>query len=272
MPRETPFLRAVGAVLFTAACAYALARFVNGAALETGSFEAERYAVTESAALEGVAVRRELPVPDGADTFALVSGERLCAASASAISGEESSSSLFFPDTDGYEYLSPEMLDGLTAEELDALIAAPLHGDGAAASGRLVEGFDWYYAARGETELAAGVYELCFEGFGESLRAELVRSGGGVLVFRLTGGGEKYMSLRRTEAELIFDRAEGIYLPPDAVWTDEDGKSFVYRLTAAGKEAAEAEIIYKTEDFLLAALGGELHEGERLLRNAGQEG
>ena len=75
-------------------------------------------------------------------------------------------SAVFCADTDGYEYLSPSALEELSVDTVEALLASePREYPGAA--GRLIEGFEWYYAAladSGAGTLECGEYELTFDG------------------------------------------------------------------------------------------------------------
>ena len=112
---------------------------------------AVRCTVSEDVALEGVVIRSEqLLRSDPAPGVSAVPGERLAADSAVAFAGDEPvmtrRSAVFFDDTDGYEYLSPGALTGLTSGGLEELLRARPE-TASDAYGRLVTGFDWYYAA-----------------------------------------------------------------------------------------------------------------------------
>ena len=107
---QSYLLRFAAVAVFLAVCAYAAAWLVNGLGGGVRKATVHGCEITESAAIEGVAVRTEEPltvpagiadgarVPAGADGFARPA---VC-----------------FLQADGYEYLTPDMLDGLTVESL----------------------------------------------------------------------------------------------------------------------------------------------------------
>ena len=273
-PVDSPFLRAVASVLFAAACAWALAHFMYRADERSAVCTAVRCTVSEDVALEGVVIRSEqLLRSDPAPGVSAVPGERLAADSAVAFAGDEPvmtrRSAVFFDDTDGYEYLSPGALTGLTSGGLEELLRARPE-TASDAYGRLVTGFDWYYAAapaQDAPELRPGRCLIAFDGFDEALDARIVSSAPGALVIRLTGGANRYMHLRFCRARLITGSRTGLKLPITAVGTDGGGNSFVYCCTASGLKPETVEIIYSSEDFCLVAGDGALRDGSRVLRH-----
>ena len=185
--RESPFLLAVAALLFLGACGYLGVFLFEGLSALT---EAPSPLPPEApTALRGVALRNERvidPVPGAED------GKRL------------TGRGIYFADCDGYETLTPALLDTLTPEDLTALLREP---PGEIGRARLVEENAWYYAALlpcGEAP-APGPCRLRFSGFGESVPARLTEvreeKSGTLLLFRLLQGGE-YLNLRFTEAEI----------------------------------------------------------------------
>ena len=103
-----------------------------------------------------------------------------------------------------------QCLDSLAAQtldELEALLSMPVKE---APSPRLVTGFAWYYAALAPETApipAIGHCRLQFDGFQNETDAYLVSAsaadnGRRVLLFRLTAGGEAYLSLRQTSANI----------------------------------------------------------------------
>ena len=191
-------MSAVAAVLFFAACAYlGAALFLRPAAAP----EAETVPAVSSRGtlIRGIAVRTELALDASADCSGLEDARRVSAASLAA-RGLFDGSAVYFDSCDGYEALSPEMLDGLTPESLDGIMAAqPAENPG----GRLVTERDWYIdAALPES----GRVRFRPDGMSGSLSAEIVSSAaeGGrfTVLLRLTDGGEAALRLRMVSGEI----------------------------------------------------------------------
>ena len=166
-----------------------------------------------------------------------------------------------FLQADGYEYLTPDMLDGLTVESLrDILSAEP---EKTSTGGRAVYGFAWYFAALaddGAPLREGGSCEILFDGFEKSTAAEIIsvsaaENGQRALLLRLTASSPEYLSLRRSGAEIIFSRYSGLELPLEAVHTDGERNNFVYISTAGIVRSLDVDIIYtdKAGGFCLAA-------------------
>ena len=127
---QSYLLRFAAVAVFLAVCAYAAAWLVNGLGGGVRTAAVHSCELTESAAIEGVAVRTEepLPVPAG-----IADGTRLPAGTDGLVRP-----AVCFSQTDGYEYLAPDMLDGLTVESLrDILSAGP---EKTSTGGRAVRG------------------------------------------------------------------------------------------------------------------------------------
>ncbi len=164
---QSYLLRFAAVAVFLAVCAYAAAWLVNGLGGGVRKATVHGCEITESAAIEGVAVRTEEPltvpagiadgarVPAGADGFARPA---VC-----------------FLQTDGYEYLTPDMLDGLTVESLRDILAA--EPEKSLSGGRAVYGFAWYFAALADDGAPlheGGSCEILFDGFEKSTAAEII--------------------------------------------------------------------------------------------------
>ncbi len=195
-------MSAVAAVLFFAACAYlGAALFLRPAAVP----EAETVPAVSSRGtlIRGIAVRTELALDASADCSGLEDARRVSAASLAA-RGLFDGSAVYFDSCDGYEALSPEMLDGLTPESLDGIMAAqPEENPG----GRLVTERDWYIAAYADAALPeSGRARFRPDGMSGSLSAEIVSSAaeGGrfTVLLRLTDGGEAALRLRMVSGEI----------------------------------------------------------------------
>ena len=250
---QSYLLRFAAVAVFLAVCAYAAAWLVNGLGGGVRKATVHGCEITESAAIEGVAVRTEEPltvpagiadgarVPAGADGFARPA---VC-----------------FLQTDGYEYLTPDMLDGLTVESLRDILAA--EPEKSLSGGRAVYGFAWYFAALADDGAPlheGGSCEILFDGFEKSTAAEIIsvsaaENGQRALLLRLTASSPEYLSLRRSGAEIIFSRYSGLELPLEAVHTDGEGNNFVYISTAGIVRSLDVDIIYtdKAGGFCLAA-------------------
>ena len=211
---KNPYLRLVAAVLFAAVCAYAGAALYPRLAF-FGAVPAMSVREGAPVRLEGIALRHELALslPRDAALFDR-DGERLSAGTAMAAMagespGENRGSCLFLAFSDGLEFLSPADALPLRVDRVRALMSR--QPEDAAGTARLVQGFDWYYAAvtdyRGA--LPEGKCSLRFDGFQESVSGRLVEAGPyengeRALLFRLTTGDTDYLKLRNTGAELIL--------------------------------------------------------------------
>ena len=220
MRRDAAFTGLVVSVLFAAVCAYVLAHFSAGggtlaARVPDGDTGRAVSARSTQIMLTGVAVRRESVVSGSSSAaWSAEDGKRLPAGGAAAVfaSGDVAQaarSAVFCADTDGYEYLSPSALEDFSADAVEALLASePREYPGAA--GRLVEGFEWYYAAladSGAGTLECGEYELTFDGADASpVTARLIAadfSGAKTaLLFRITAQDAALLHLRFCSAAL----------------------------------------------------------------------
>ena len=269
---------ALAALLFLAVCAYAGAALrgsTDGVELMTVS----AVTVTESAELDGIVLRRERVLPRGAELeVAAEDGFRLPAGTAIAFPDGTKEltehSCVFFAQTDGFEPLTPEAPEETNAAALDRLLtAAPV--ESGKNGGRLVSGFDWYYAAYAGTageSIRPGEYRVRFEGFEAPVSARAIsvsdEDGRQFILLRLTEGGADYLSLRKTKAELVFSEHRGLELPARAVRHDADGTDYVYVLCAGVVERRGAELIYSDNGCCLAdpdGSGDALREGERVI-------
>ena len=187
--RDSLLLTAVAALLFLAACAW-LGAFLFTALHDLAEARLPVSAQTK-APISGLAIRQErviAPISGAAD------GKR---------TRTPEGSGVYFETCDGYESLSPEMLDELDPAALSALRETPPGKPGRA---RLVEDAVWYFlaeAAPGE-RLEPGPCRLRFAGFDRAVPARLLTvresEAGRLLLFRLNEGGD-YLKIRWIEAE-----------------------------------------------------------------------
>ena len=141
---------ALASLLFLAVCAYAGAA-LRGSADGVELMTVSAVTVTDSAELDGIVLRRERVLPRGAELVpAAGDGMRLPAGTAIEFADgtreHTGQSCVFFSLTDGFEALTPEAPEETDAEALDMLLAESPAESGRC-GGRLVSGFDWYYAA-----------------------------------------------------------------------------------------------------------------------------
>lgn len=222
MRRDAAFTGLVVSVLFAAVCAYVLAHFSAGggtlaARVPDGDTGRAVSARSTQIMLTGVAVRRESVVSGSSSAaWSAEDGKRLPAGGAAAVfaSGDVAQaarSSVFCADTDGYEYLSPSALEEPSVDTVEALLASePREYPGAA--GRLVEGFEWYYAALADSSakaLECGEYELTFDGIDDApVTARLIAADSSgaktALLFRITAQDAALLHLRFCSAALTL--------------------------------------------------------------------
>lgn len=198
-------MSAVAAVLFFTACAYL------GAALfapreEIAAPEPAPREVREYAEIKGIAVRWEQLVCSPDTAPALLSGERIPCGAQVAEGLYTESSAVFFDHSDGYEFLSPDILPGLTPGKLDKILSL---SPGSTGTGRLVTGRSWYIAAFSDIALPpSGSFRLYIDGMDGYLSAELAEAaeekGRYTVLLRLTDGSPEALSLRKLSGKLLL--------------------------------------------------------------------
>ncbi|MBR1658939.1 MAG: hypothetical protein IJ705_01310, partial [Oscillospiraceae bacterium] len=199
----------------------------------------------------------------------------------SAVSGAERlvapASGLFSAVVDGWEHIGPQALDGLTPTVLDALAAGSRPAEGRV-YGKIVTGCDWYFAAAMREADAAGLTPggaatlVLGRGYGEGVEARVLsvsepEGGRRAVVFRCDKAMAETMALRRTVAEVRFDRYSGIRVPAGAL-REEDGESFVWTVTAMQLERKSVEPLYQGDGFAILRRGsdsGALREGDTVV-------
>ena len=200
---EGGVLYTAAALLFLALCAWVGAALY--AALSPRAEPPEPERAPEGPELTGLALRRELRLPEGTSLPAGTrEGERLPAGALAGLVPEGAGSAVCFARCDGLERLSVDALgDGVSVTAVRALLDA--QPEETASAGRLVLGRDWYLAALGP----AGDYpqpgercRLAVEGLDRPLEARVIalseaEDGEQALLFRLTDGTPEALSLRR---------------------------------------------------------------------------
>ena len=185
---------------------------------------------------------------------------------------------IFSAETDGFEGLTPAVLDGITPEGVENLRA---QGSDVADNviGKIVTNHAWYYAAvmaeKDSDRLRVGDVTSLDFGYRSSrtVRAAVRsisptdRAGKVAVVFRCSSALAETLSLRLAEAEVVFRSYSGLRVPKKAVHV-EDGKTVVYTVSAGQMERKLVDILYTGEDFYLVESGSEgssLRAGNELI-------
>ncbi len=184
---------------------------------------------------------------------------------------------LFSASPDGYEYITPDMLSGLTVSKLTSLEETPqdLASD---VRGKLASAFEWYFAAEVKRDDAdrLKVGKSATLDFGRYcsnlLKAKVISISSPendecAVVFRCTEATSELLFVRRASAEIVFDSHEGLRVPKQAVLSDEKG-SYVYTLTGMQAEKKYISIVWETDDYFLAEVSqnaASLREGNDII-------
>lgn len=185
---------------------------------------------------------------------------------------------VFSAETDGFESLTPAVLDGITPEGVENLRTqgSDVPDD---VIGKVVTNHAWYYAAvmaeKDSDRLRVGDVTSLDFGYRSSrtVRATVRsisptdRSGRVAVVFRCSSALAETLSLRLAEAEVVFRSYSGLRVPKKAVHV-EDEKTVVYTVSAGQMERKVVDILYTGEDFYLVEAGSEgssLRAGNELI-------
>ena len=186
---------------------------------------------------------------------------------------------LYSAATDGYEFLTPGDLEGLSPEELRALVTGGkvLYSD---AVGKLVSGVRWYYAAIVSEEEATAItgreeyrayFPMLFDG-AVTLRVESVgpsQNGESVVVFSCDGQLARMLSCRQAEAQLVLESYVGLRVPVEAVHIDsETGQKFVYVLEGLQARRRDVEVLGEHGGAYYVARSPEFREGMEVITAA----
>ena len=185
---------------------------------------------------------------------------------------------IFSAETDGFEGLTPAVLDGISPEGVENLRTqgSEVPDD---VVGKIVTTHAWYYAAvmaeKDADRLRVGDVTSLDFGYRSSrtVRASVRsisptdRDGKVAVVFRCSSALAETLSLRLAEAEVVFRTYSGLRVPKKAVHV-EDGKTVVYTVSAGQMERKLVDILYTGEDFYLVEAGsegGSLRAGNELI-------
>ena len=170
-------------------------------------------------------------------------------------------------EVDGFEDLTPSVLDGITPEGVDAL-----RGQGSSVSdqtvGKIVTDHAWYYAAvmaeADADRLRVGDETSLDFGYRSSrtVRAAVRsisatdRNGEVAVVFRCMSSLAETLSLRQARADVVFHVYSGLRVPRRAVHVEND-QTVVYTSNAGQMDVKPVEILYTGADFYLVAAANE---------------
>lgn len=185
---------------------------------------------------------------------------------------------IFSAETDGFEALTPAVLDGISPEGVENLRTqgSEVPDD---VVGKIVTNHAWYYAAvmaeKDADRLRVGDVTSLDFGYRSSrtVRASVRsisptdRDGKVAVVFRCSSALAETLSLRLAEAEVVFRTYSGLRVPKKAVHV-EDGNTVVYTVSAGQMERKSVDILYTGEDFYLVEAGsegGSLRAGNELI-------
>lgn len=198
-------------------------------------------------------------------------------------------SGLFTTHLDGYEYLRPSDLVGLTPSELREMMDRSEDAP-SDAIGKLVSSENWYFAALIDDGDFANVSDVLSRGarvklemgryYGETLSARVEEIGRGedgsrVILFSCDRALADTLAMRIVSATLIASEHSGIRVPKEAVRTEtnEEGKTVHYLFTRTGVQAEKKyiEIVWETDGFYLAKSappGSMLRDGNEIIVSA----
>ena len=174
-------------------------------------------------------------------------------------------SGTFTQVVDGFEHITPAMLDGIGPSELRELFESPGQANG---TGKLVTAFKWYFAAVIDNEYAVrlvsgGRYPVSFSGAFQGEIEMLVerisrREGDQSLVILSSDRSiHDVASLREVSAEIITNVTTGIRVPMTAVHLDENRETFLFLQTSAYAERVNIEILGEAGDSFIVRDGVE---------------
>jgi len=166
---------------------------------------------------------------------------------------------------DGFEHITPEMVNELSPTELSEQFIRPFNTNGL---GKLVTEFRWYYAAIMDSDDASqlsvgqlkkvqffGAYnaevEMLVENIGKRDNDECV------VLFSSDHGIHNIAPLRSLRADVVFGIVSGIRVPKEAIHLDDDMNTFVYLQTSGYAEKVDVEILRESGDSYLVRDGAE---------------
>ena len=186
-------------------------------------------------------------------------------------------SGVFSAAVDGWEHLTPEVLDALTPDGLYALIDSRADVS-PNCFGKLVTDYVWYYAAvmpqsDAESLTVGGFVTLDFgknyaSGVPAVVESVSAPAGGEVAaVFRCDRLLADTLSMREISAAVLFGQYSGIRVPADAV-REDGGETYVWVITAMQLERKSVSVLYTGDGFCVVERGSAsdaLREGSTIV-------
>lgn len=175
-------------------------------------------------------------------------------------------SGVFSHAVDGFENVGPEKLPDIRPSGLAELFAEP--AGALRASGKIITGFKWYYAALVDAadalKLEPGrTIMLQFSGAYRAQSEMLIESigrredGQCVVLFSSERGIHEITRLRGIHAEVVIREVSGIRVPKEAMHLDDDGATYIYLQTGVRAERVNVEILNEFGDGYLVRDGAE---------------
>lgn len=171
---------------------------------------------------------------------------------------------------DGYETtLTPADLENLTVSTFeDKLSQTPAVGD--TALGKIIGGFEWYFATIVPSEDAEGLkvgnqYGLRFSQMSQEAKATLTAKRSDtngdrtLLIFRSNQISSELVSMRQQVVDIIKGTYSGIKVPKSAVRT-QDGVLGVYTLSGSVTRFREIKVLYESDTYFIVQQSNNVRE------------
>lgn len=178
----------------------------------------------------------------------------------------------FFSETvDGYEnILRADELPDLTAEDFAKKIAAPPENTGTAL-GKVIQGFEWYFAALVPSEQAAGLragrsVTLRFNQVTEDVPATVYAARASsdktqtLLILKSSRITSELVSMRRQVVDIVRATYTGIKVPKEAIYIEDD-KLGVYTLNGSFSLFKTITPLYEGDTFYVIEQGNTQQAG-----------
>ena len=185
---------------------------------------------------------------------------------------------VFSSVTDGYEYLTTADMNNLSVAAYERLFGQePAESPNAA--GKIITGITWYYAVMLDNESAAkleagGTCDIFFE----DVRSEPVTmevqsvsyddAGRRVAVFSSNKNLAEFADARELSGKILFDSYDGIRVAKSAVYTDEDGTTYLYILRILQAKRVDVNILSEEEDYYIIENDGSIPESAEIIVKA----
>lgn len=188
---------------------------------------------------------------------------------------------LFSAMLDGYEHITPEDISRVVPSEFETILQDRREVS-ETAIGKLICSYTWYFAAVISEDEAARLIEGSYVSldfgryYSSKISAKVVsvsraQNGECTAVFACTEAMAETLAMRQVTAEIIFSEYTGIRVPTKALHLDEEGRSFVYTVTAMQAEKKYVDIIYMADDYCIVTAGGSagaLRDGNEIVVSA----